>query len=475
MELKHIDPSVQSGDPYKYCCTGRKTVGQSLNAIINSTDLGCTISLTGEWGTGKTTFLRMWRQDLIDQDFPTILLNAWRTEWAEDPLIAVISCVFSVCKKEQPDESIKRINNILKKFVKHPLSTIEVLLRTIIDAKFGVDLSNISDELKNLSTWSFDGDVESFGDRESALEELKSSLEKLAWDVKQVDGRQKPLVFIIDELDRCKPDYAVRMLEVLKHFFDVKNIIFVCAIDKKHLEDSIKGYYGCEGLNATEYLRRFFDLEIELPTPDYTKFCAHLYDYYELDKFFDSDDRKMAGFREDGSVFRKFLVSLALKSNLTLRQIERICAFTRLSLLGKGTRIYYYPTLSLFVTYLRFFDYPFYQDLKNHKMTVQDLLERVISEYGKIIDRKLDYSDASNNHRAMLFMIGKLIVSYNNVRTAKSENIYDYTNKSTPLSCSFFTQEELNDSIGYACYGGDSYELSWLFDILDILKIDGSR
>lgn len=125
----------------------------------------------------------------------------------------------------------------------------------------------------------------SFDGKEKSMVSLKENLEKLAWNVNQESGDEKPLVFIIDELDRCRPDYAVRMLEVLKHFFVVKNIVFVCAVDKKHLEDSICGFYGSEKINASEYLRRFFDLEIGLPLPDYTKFCEHLYDYYQLDDF----------------------------------------------------------------------------------------------------------------------------------------------------------------------------------------------
>ena len=97
MRLKHIEPSVESGNPFKNCSTGREGIGETLTSIVHSIDLGGTIALTGEWGSGKTTFLRMWKQSLEDKHYPVVLLNAWETEWAEDPLIAVIACIRRAC------------------------------------------------------------------------------------------------------------------------------------------------------------------------------------------------------------------------------------------------------------------------------------------------------------------------------------------------------------------------------------------
>ena len=84
---------------------------------------------------------------------------------------------------------------------------------------------------------------------------------------------QRPLVFFIDELDRCRPSFAIELLERVKHLFDVKNIVFVLSIDKKQLEAITAAVYG-ERIDALEYLRRFIDLDFYLPLPhtkDYTK------------------------------------------------------------------------------------------------------------------------------------------------------------------------------------------------------------
>lgn len=471
MRLKHIEPSVEPGNPFKNCSTGREGIGEALTSIVQSIDLGGTIALTGEWGSGKTTFLRMWKQSLEDNHYPVVLLNAWKTEWAEDPLIAVIACIRRACEQEESKEALGNLLRIAKGFVQRPRQMFHSIGSAVIDNCLGEVSQSIEEQIGQ----AFENAVNSFDGKEQSMVLLKESLEKLAWKVNPESGDRKPLVFIIDELDRCRPDYAVRMLEVLKHFFVVKNIVFVCAVDKKHLEDSICGFYGSEKINASEYLRRFFDLEIGLPLPDYTKFCEHLYDYYQLNDFFESEKRlKYPIFKNNAEDFKWFLSSLGIKKRLSLRQLERITAFTKLSLRNMPVGTSYYPILSLFVTYLRFFDYQFYTALRDHKWTCQEILDEFQTRYLKLLDTKPDPYNPRSDHQAMLFLIGKLIVSYNNDRRAKAENIYDFQMGKTNLTPneSFIAKEELDMALKYANQGSEGYELSGLFRYLEVLKID---
>lgn len=466
MRLKHIEPSVESGNPFKNCSTGREGIGETLTSIVHSIDLGGTIALTGEWGSGKTTFLRMWKQSLEDKHYPVVLLNAWETEWAEDPLIAVIACIRRSCGQK---EALDDLLCIAKEFVQQPRQ----MIRSIVKASIDNHIGDVSQSIEEQTGQAFEKAVTSFDGKEKSMVSLKENLEKLAWNVNQESGDEKPLVFIIDELDRCRPDYAVRMLEVLKHFFVVKNIVFVCAVDKKHLEDSICGFYGSEKIKASEYLRRFFDLEISLPLPDYTKFCEHLYDYYELNVFFESEKRQAYPiFKKNAEDFKWFLSSLGIKKGLSLRQLERITAFTKLSLRNMPVGTYYYPILSLFVTYLRFFDYQFYTALREHKWTCQKILDEFQTRYLKLLDTKPDPYDPRSDHQAMIFLIGKLIVSYNNDSRAKAENIYDFQTEKTNLTPNEIAKAELDMALKYANQGSDGYELSGLFRYLELLKID---
>lgn len=66
-----------------------------------------------------------------------------------------------------------------------------------------------------------------------------------------------PAFILIDELDRCRPSYAVEMLETIKHIFDIPKVVFVLATDTEQLQHAIKVIYG-EGFDAQTYLGRFF-------------------------------------------------------------------------------------------------------------------------------------------------------------------------------------------------------------------------
>ena len=83
------------------------------------------------------------------------------------------------------------------------------------------------------------------------------------------------LVFFIDELDRCKPDYAIRFLERIKHYFDDERITFVFSVNLGELQHTIKHYYG-NTFDACRYLDRFFDMRISLPPADKSAFYREM-------------------------------------------------------------------------------------------------------------------------------------------------------------------------------------------------------
>lgn len=80
-----------------------------------------------------------------------------------------------------------------------------------------------------------------------------------------------PAFVFIDELDRCRPSYAVEMLETIKHIFDIKGVVFVIATDTEQLQHTVKAVYG-EGFNAKIYLGRFFNSRYSLKAPNLESF-----------------------------------------------------------------------------------------------------------------------------------------------------------------------------------------------------------
>jgi len=83
-----------------------------------------------------------------------------------------------------------------------------------------------------------------------------------------IKERADRLIIFIDELDRCKPEYAIRLLERIKHYFDDERVVFVFSVNISQLQHTIRAYYG-DGFDATRYLDKFFDLRVSLPEIDY--------------------------------------------------------------------------------------------------------------------------------------------------------------------------------------------------------------
>ena len=107
-----------------------------------------------------------------------------------------------------------------------------------------------------------------------AVREFKEALLELSNQLSESIPNH-PLVFAIDELDRCRPSYAVELLEVAKHLFSVNNVVFVLVINQLELAQSVKALYG-QTFDAEGYLQRFFDLDFRLPDPDRSRFVDAL-------------------------------------------------------------------------------------------------------------------------------------------------------------------------------------------------------
>ena len=129
----------------------------------------------------------------------------------------------------------------------------------------------------------------------------------------------KPLIVAIDELDRCRPSYAVELLEIAKHFFSVKNIVFVLTVDKTQLSHAIKAIYGND-FDAIGYLRRFIDLDFRLPDPDRTDLMDHLMDNTGINAFFEKYPGSSWGRSSDSKKLLKAFLSLPA---LSIRQIQQ--------------------------------------------------------------------------------------------------------------------------------------------------------
>jgi hypothetical protein len=367
MKIKHHEIIPNSDNPFAECKLEREPYAKVLTDIVNTYADGFVLAINNEWGTGKTTFVKMWQQHLKKNKFKTIYFNAWENDFDSNPLVALMSELETLAN----DKNKKVFKSVVEKGAVLVKNIAPAILKAVAD-KY-INSKVIADAIENTtkaSTEILEEEIKAYTSKKKTIIEFRKELEKF---VKQSDN-SKPLVFIIDELDRCRPNYAVEVLEQIKHFFSVSGIVFVLSIDKKHLSSAVKGFYGSEQIDSNEYLRRFIDLEYSIPKPSTKNFTKYLFEYYSFKDFFSSQERlKYNELREDESNFLMMAEFLLIKSNITLRQHERIFALTRLALCSFKANEYTFPHLLFILVYIKIMQDELFKNIENNVLSIQEL------------------------------------------------------------------------------------------------------
>ncbi|MBS1512968.1 MAG: hypothetical protein JST86_19150 [Bacteroidetes bacterium] len=397
MRLNHANIQIEPNEPFKYCKLGRAKYAEILTKIIYGYSDGFVLSLNSEWGTGKTTFIQMWRQYLKNQENTVLYFNAWETDFETNPLAAILA-EFKAILNVKDNTKFK---SLAKKAALVSKSVIPSLIKSVFE-KY-VDTATITESIKNISDSAFEifqEEINEYASRKKGISEFREDLGLFI----QENYENKPVIFIIDELDRCRPSYAVEVLETIKHFFDVKGIVFVLSIDKIQFANSIKGYYGSDCINGIEYLRRFIDLEFNLPTPKGIDFSNYLYSYYKFDDFFSNRIRtSIEVLRRDGREFIEFTAIVFNKAHLNLRQQEKLFIHSRIGLKQFSEQEYVFPQLYYLLIYLKEYKPDIYRNIKNRKYSLQDLVDA-------IEDVLLEFVDS--NIKILLIEIESLILLF---------------------------------------------------------------
>ncbi len=307
IRIQPVDIKVPEDDPFRYDLLNRKDAADVLTRIVGEIEGPCVLAIDAEWGAGKTTFLNMWAQELRNKGFPVAKFNAWETDFAGDPLLALIDELTnaigedgSASLQETAKELVVRTAPNLLKFI--PIGG--DALASI--AKDGIDYftENRLSEYQKLK---------------EEVCEFKRALTAAAGALSS-DNEGRPLVVVIDELDRCRPSYAVELLEIAKHWFMVDHIVFVLAVNRSQLAHSIRVLYGVD-FNADGYLGRFFDQDFLLPESDRKAFVDAVMLRIPWDSYFDANRRRAERnvINQGIDVLRGFL----MLPSLSLREVEQ--------------------------------------------------------------------------------------------------------------------------------------------------------
>lgn len=239
------------------------------------------IALTSKYGSGKTTFLEMWKASLENEDETTdkplvISLNAWESDYYGDPLFAIISALIECLQAK--NKPVNGLVNAVKDFGWFTTAVGSQIVNKVtgIDAVAAGELAQRKKGERKKTAQTMPDSFSIYQSRKVAMESLKREIELF------VSASKPRVLFLVDELDRCKPDYAITYLETIKHIFDIKGAVFLLAADRKQLENSAKTAFG-PNLDFEEYYRKFIHREITLPpisTDGYKKLAFKYVSYY---------------------------------------------------------------------------------------------------------------------------------------------------------------------------------------------------
>ena len=341
METQALEKTFDTHDEFN-----RKPIAENIIKLLTlPIDLSPMV-IDGGWGTGKTEFCQKLIQLMEQQqlNYQPVYIDAFRSDHSGEPLLALLAEIIKTCTPEDTDEQpSEQRKNITRKVAK----AAGFVMKTVAKAAVGHVLKQNTDDLAEefqqimngdqdadslaetvtdaavtIASHTIDATVEALLkeqiEAEKNLETLKACLKELAAD--------KPIILFIDELDRCSPDYAVDMLEVIKHVFDIENVKVVLVTNTKQLRAAINHRYGAE-VDAQKYLDKFLKYSFALPDKIVTQseegralVSVHYFEWL-------IKDSSIEGVLISGYRVMECINEMIRRNNLSLRETERLVRF----------------------------------------------------------------------------------------------------------------------------------------------------
>ncbi len=369
---------VPPDDPFKHDEFEREKLVEPLTQLLESVEHPFVLGVTAPWGCGKTTFVDQWVPYLEKRGWAVIKFNAWENDFSDSALATMIAelrrGVDEIKKRHAPDKISAAVEKVKKAG--------GALARRLVPAtaKFltlgALDLDKEFEQFVAAVTESIAGDVvKHHEEAKKTIGAFKIALNDLVTELRAGDSPTR-LVIVVDELDRCRPTFALEMLEVMKHLFDVDRIVFVLAVDVAQLRESVATVYG-RGIDSREYLRRFIDMQFALPPPTPEQLVSSLWQQTGLDELVEKRHQYQQAAYDLASL-QQMLQHFAKMFPRTIRFHEhimaRICAVVRTVPL----KFLLYNDTLVFLLYLRELKYESYQLLVDHRITPGAAMEALL-------------------------------------------------------------------------------------------------
>ena len=240
MSLRPDDCSVAPDDPFKHDLLDRESQVDLLCELAQENSGGVVIAVDGEFGSGKSTFLKMCAAQLrrTRPELTVVEFNAWQQSHTNNPLIDLTSKLREVSGSDRTKllwTAAKRVS----------WNAVTLATQGLVDSQ----VFHGSDDTEPAQRWN---------DIEDQRQAFRNALGGLA--------KEHSLVVLLDELDRCMPQQALDYLNVVRHLFDVAGVTVVVGVNQTELAHRVRCLYG-DTCDADAFLRRFRDVTMPLKPP----------------------------------------------------------------------------------------------------------------------------------------------------------------------------------------------------------------
>jgi hypothetical protein len=293
----------------------RRPIAEKIITLLKSDIDVSPMVLDGGWGSGKTEFCHKLKNLIGDDNEHIIYIDAFKADHVDEPLLTVLAAVVAKIPVDQKE----KLRSIAIPVIREGAKIVgKALVSHVLRQDLGEVADSLNDALKSGTNAAIDATAEGLlKDQEDAEENLVSLRNHLC-----ALAKKKPMIIFVDELDRCRPDYAVKMLETIKHVFGVPNVKFILFTNTKQLRASIDHCYGQH--DAQRYLDKFikysFNLPDIVPGPSNESLNASLKHFQALIQ----NNSRLPGENLNQSGYIKLIEQIIRVNNVSLREIETL-------------------------------------------------------------------------------------------------------------------------------------------------------
>lgn len=332
------------------------------------------LSISGAFGSGKTWLLTRLVQNFEDQGHQALYINLFDFDRTEDPSAVLLSHiiewsramsgVMNVPLASKALQSKSEMLQIIQKYIKEPALLLDAISGLLPENSQGGSAALVS-FIASIARKGVEWKKERKSELDLSLSEILDIALSHAAETASRDEPQKRVVLLLDELDRCRPEFALKTLHAIRHLFNIPGVVFIIGVERDHLASSLTQIVG-PSHDMDGYIRKFVDLDCELP--------ANIDNLFISAHFIQEFGAAMEQFKLDGHLMSDLMNVL----NFSPREAQRYISQLRAACLIAAAFDEFEPNLFCYVTLVSWRDPAHLDNVQRNQVLPESLPQRIL-------------------------------------------------------------------------------------------------